>query len=558
MMTPPPSSLHDTKFFGGTGSTAVNTRFKDHVFGALFKRFRRSKALSRLRTDHDDDADHADAEAEGERDATTPVRSPCRRRFQGTTSPPSEHECEDGTMRRVQSEGQIMTSSLLQKLEAEHHEDQQRRAADTDNDDLVMRARPRRRTLQQGSAVFPHNQLGYVSPPLISRSSSVGHALRSVPERYEVFPKSESALLTPPEEPPISRQEHFILLEDLTGRLKRSCVLDLKMGTRQYGIDATAAKKKSQRKKCDKTTSRSLGVRICGMQVRNEVKPVGSCDLQFPPQVWNNETQSYLTQNKYTGRDIKADDFQSVLASFFHDGKRLLVHHIPVVLQKLYGLARLINRLKGYRFYGCSLLFIYDGDEEVQDQYKTAVDAPTSRTKRGESLDRRDRANAIGESKPSLRRTASEDLIQGLVGKRCHRGRRKRGELNIRIVDFAHTTTGRDYIVIPHDQEPDVPADGSPKGYQAEVDPETGKIHARFPPKYSEKPDMGFLFGIMNLCKALEGMHDGERARRFKLAREGKIVEQLSPLPRNGRAIFSAIFDTDEAFDHIDPGMMST
>lgn len=77
------------------------------------------------------------------------------------------------------------------------------------------------------------------------------------------------------------RQEKFLLMEDLTGNLKSPCVLDLKMGTRQYGVDALPEKKKSQTKKCDKTTSRTLGVRICGLQVSLDSIPVFNDQLSF-------------------------------------------------------------------------------------------------------------------------------------------------------------------------------------------------------------------------------------------------------------------------------------
>ena len=245
-----------------------------------------------------------------------------------------------------------------------------------------------------------------------------------------------------------------------------------------------------------------------------------------------------------------------MLASFLHDGERLLVYQIPVILRKLYALARIINRLKGYRFYGCSLLMIYDGDREAQEAFcASSLDNPSPRGKRGESLERQTDGRAEGKAaRPGLRRSRSEDLLVGPVADRSSR-RRKRGEVQIRIVDFAHTTTGRDWLSYPPPGTTETEEVMSGKGYQAEVDPDTGLIYARFPPHYPDQPDRGFLFGLMNLSESLEKIWNEERLRRMKTAREHLSTddEQLPPLSVEGKEIFQEIFPAEE-----DPGMVST
>ncbi|KAJ1724823.1 inositol polyphosphate kinase kcs1 [Coemansia erecta] len=228
------------------------------------------------------------------------------------------------------------------------------------SDDTVVAALGRRDSRVRGSSLlrhhsFPEEPAGEAATaPLTPLTPCVGDSSGSCSKTtaaaaaaagdFENLWKKKCGKRMPTAADAVDGSTHqFILMSDLTASMRRPCILDLKMGTRQHGVDAAAKKVISQTIKCAATTSKELGVRMCGLQV------------------FKADRNRYLFQDKYYGRSLNKFTFQRSLLEFLDNGPSVAAFLVPQLLAKLRSLYRTVEQMHGFRFFGSSLLLVYDG-----------------------------------------------------------------------------------------------------------------------------------------------------------------------------------------------------
>jgi inositol-hexakisphosphate kinase len=181
----------------------------------------------------------------------------------------------------------------------------------------------------------------------------------------------------------------------------------------------------------------------------------------------------------------------------------------------------------------------------VQDQFSRHVRATRGRIEEEDEYADHRRPKRVPERVERRSKSVDAQAHKGKTDDHCgQHPRRARGQVNIRIVDFAHTTTGRDFVRYTSETT-DPPNLG--KGYHSLVDQATGLAIARFPPKYPSQPDLGFIFGLKSVVEALDRIWETDMRRREE---RGEKREERGEVRNKG------VFEM--AFQGIEDGDLST
>jgi len=119
--------------------------------------------------------------------------------------------------------------------------------------------------------------------------------------------------------------------------------MDCKMGTTSYEEDTKLAKKLKQGAADVLSTTSELGVRICGLQC------------------YQVKQDNFIKKDKSWGVSLTAQTFGPFLKVYLQNGVSIRYDVAKKVVEELKKIEAWFNVQSKFKFYGCSILFVYDG-----------------------------------------------------------------------------------------------------------------------------------------------------------------------------------------------------
>jgi hypothetical protein len=144
----------------------------------------------------------------------------------------------------------------------------------------------------------------------------------------------------------------MIMLEYVCYRFRRPCVMDIKMGSRQYGLHPTAEKKHSKEQKAKLSTSARYGIRLAGYRR------------------WNVAESRYEFRSKLQCRPLTLTEVKNEISVFMMNNRELE----RAYRRQLQRLRVAFSQQTVFRFYTSSLLFVYDAEDPLPTARVTMVD----------------------------------------------------------------------------------------------------------------------------------------------------------------------------------------
>lgn len=140
----------------------------------------------------------------------------------------------------------------------------------------------------------------------------------------------------------------YLVLENLTEGFLKPCVMDVKIGSKTYGPDATEAKKMQEDAKYT-GTKQPFGFSVLGIISHNE--------------------QGFKRLTKAFGRHLSDDNIDEVLHNFLRVEQKYSKLIAKCFLEKLEGFLVFFSSQTLYHIYASSLLFVYDFDSLEKENF---------------------------------------------------------------------------------------------------------------------------------------------------------------------------------------------